>query len=265
MKTQIKIFFALIIFLFFNNLNLTATSHNITFDEILNSKPNNYVMDYAGVIGDKYKREISALCNYLNKKSSIEIAVVSLPELENYTIEEAAVRLFEKWGIGKKGKDNGLLFIFSLKPRRVRIEVGYGLEEVITDAEAGRILDRYTLPFFKKNEFGKGTYITVIALIDRLNKYYHLNLDLSEANKYLAANQVKKGVSIGTIIFWILILFIFLPRMGWLFWFFLIPFGGGFGSGGYHSDDNDFFGGFGGGFGGFGGGMSGGGGASRGF
>ncbi len=249
----------LISFLLFTGYTVSAKP--VSFKDILKTKPTGFVQDFAGILDTKTKEYIESLCRYVEKKSTIEIAIVSVPELEDYSIEEAAVELFEKWGIGKKGKDNGLLFILSLNPRKVRIEVGYGLEGVIPDALAGRILDNYTLPYFKKNQFAKGTLLTSLALISTINKKLDLKLNLDEADKYLEQNKVKKkrsssAASILSLIFFILIL---LFRGGF---FFFLPIPMFFGDSGSYGGGSSFGGG---GFGGFGGGMSGGGGASRGF
>ena len=76
--------------------------------------------------------------------------------LDGLSVEEAAVKLFQLWGIGKKGKDNGLLLLWSTGDRRVRVEVGYGLEGTLPDGRVGAILDTYVIPKFKAGEFDQG-------------------------------------------------------------------------------------------------------------
>ncbi len=83
-------------------------------------------------------------------------------------MEEKAVELFERWGIGQKGKDNGLLLLVAVRERRLRIEVGYGLEGIITDARAGRVRDQYLLPHFKRGEYGRGLLLASAALAGEL-------------------------------------------------------------------------------------------------
>ncbi len=233
-------------------------------EDFLNYKPKGFVNDFAGILTSENYNRLESLLRSVERQSGIEIAVVMLPSIGDYSIEEAAVELFEKWGIGKKGKDNGLLFILAVNERKVRIEVGYGLEEAITDGLAGRIRDNYALPYFRKNDFNQGTYATVLALIQALNKYYQLNLNFNEKETVLLKKRSSKRSLFG-IIFKILFFLIFIfGGFGRFFPFLFFPFlfggnsssGGGFGSGG---------GSFGGGFGGFGGGMSGGGGASGSF
>ena len=79
-----------------------------------------------------------------------------MPDLGGATIEDYSVRLFEKWGIGKRGEDNGVLLIVAMAERDVRIEVGYGLEGVIPDGKAGRILDEAVLPEFRDGNYALG-------------------------------------------------------------------------------------------------------------
>ena len=81
------------------------------------------------------------------------------------SIEEAAVQLFSLWGIGKKSKDNGLLLLWSTGDRRVRVEVGYGLEGVLPDGKTGAILDTYVIPKFKSGQFDEGVLAGVAALL----------------------------------------------------------------------------------------------------
>jgi uncharacterized protein len=95
----------------------------------------------------------------------IEMAVVVVRSLDGLSIEDAAERLFKLWGIGKKDRDNGLLFLWSTADRKVRIEVGYGLEGVVPDGKAGAILDAYVIPRFKAGEFDAGVIAGVDAVL----------------------------------------------------------------------------------------------------
>jgi uncharacterized protein len=94
-----------------------------------------------------------------------EMAVVVIRSLDGMSIEEYAVKLFALWGIGKKDKDNGLLFLWSTGDRRVRVEVGYGLEGLLPDGKVGAILDGYVIPHFKAGEFDTGVISGVATLL----------------------------------------------------------------------------------------------------
>ena len=120
------------------------------------SRPSTYVNDYAGVFYVTNKDMLENLLQEVQSKTTAEIAVVALKSLDGGDINDFANRLFEKWGIGKKGKDNGILLIAAIEDRKVRIEVGYGLEGLIPDAKSGRLLDENVIPFFKKGNYAGG-------------------------------------------------------------------------------------------------------------
>jgi uncharacterized protein len=191
----------------------------------------------------------------IEQKTSAEVAVVTVRDLGGGSIDDYASRLFEKWGIGKKGKDNGVMLIAAIDDRKVRIEVGYGLEGILPDGKCGEILDTYVLPRFKAGDYGKGLAAGAAEIARAIAKDAGVELTGQYLNEYPPAPQRSFLFSIMKIIFFI-ILFIIFVRHPFLFLLF-------FGSGGFGGGSSR--GGFGGGFGGFGGGMSGGGGASRGW
>ncbi len=127
-------------------------------------RPTGFVNDFAGVLSSEGKNRLEARLVNLEKATSAELAVVTIVKLDDTTIEEYAAGLFQDWGIGKKDKENGVLFIMSLVDRDVRIEVGYGLEPVITDGRAGRILDNEVVPDFRTGDYEQGITAGVIAL-----------------------------------------------------------------------------------------------------
>lgn len=219
------------------------------------SKPTSYVNDYADLITTDKELSIEQLCRTLERQlNGIEIAVVTLKELNGEPIENVAVKIFDTWKIGKKGKDNGLLLLVAEKERKVKIEVGYGLEPILPDGLIGEFLDRGFVNTFRITQnYGDAIYNTITLIGLRIAKVEGLRLDSVRVNP----SSPRQGIRFPT---WLFILFLFLifGRRRRRF----IPFGpwGGFGSGGFGG-----FGGSGGGFGGFGGGMSGGGGATRSF
>ncbi|MHB8056005.1 MAG: TPM domain-containing protein, partial [Candidatus Aminicenantales bacterium] len=105
-----------------------------------------WVGDSGGVLGPEYAALIHAACETLKVKTTAELTVITVDNLGSLPIEDFAARLFKKFGIGEAGKENGLLLLFSRDDRKIRFEVGYGLEGTIPDALAGRILDEQALP-----------------------------------------------------------------------------------------------------------------------
>lgn len=214
-----------------------------------------------------------------NDSTSSAIIIVTVPSLEGYAIAPLALKYSREWGIGQKGKDNGVLILVAKKEKKARIEVGFGLEGAIPDITAKRIIEDEMLPNFRADDYYAGFDAAVDALI------------AAAAGEYQASPRKKdEGPGIGTIIFMVIIfigLIFFISRkggggggggsymsrkgsrsfMGALPWFLMGGMlgrgsSGGFGGGGFGGGGGGFGGG---GFGGFGGGGFGGGGASGGW
>jgi uncharacterized protein len=212
------------------------------------------VVDEANILSSATKAELTDKLAALEQKTSRQMVVVTLPSLQGYEISDYGYQLGRAWGVGQKGINNGLLFIVAPNEHKTRIEVGYGLEPIVTDAFSSVVIQTQVLPRFRQGDFNGGVQAGVDALIQQLV------LDPSEAEKRAAAaaQQLKSrgndgGGGLAALII-ILFIFIGLSRIfGWS----LLPLlfmGGGprGGRGGY--------GGYGGGWSGGGGGWSGGGG-----
>jgi len=132
--------------------------------------PNNsaYVNDYAGVMQAGIKTQTEDLIVKVEKETNSEIAVAIVSSLEGVSVEEYAVTLYEKWGVGKKKEDNGVLLLIAIEDKKLRIEVGYGLEGTITDLEAANIIDNIIVPKFKQNDYSTGVYDGVVAIANKI-------------------------------------------------------------------------------------------------
>lgn len=140
-------------------------AHAIPPDQVPNPKSNNsFVSDGGAVLGPDYASLIDGISRQLEVATSAQLAVITVDNLDDLVIDDYAVALFKRLGIGVKGKDNGILILFARDDRKVKIEVGYGLEGMINDAKAGRILDQIAIPRFKADEFGRGLYDTAKAV-----------------------------------------------------------------------------------------------------
>ena len=148
----------------------TIVSIAIAGAEPLGSVPNprkrdsTWVTDMPRALQPGTVARINAMSDELEKATGAELAVVVVASLDRMSVEEYAEKLFKLWGIGKAGKDNGLLLLWSTGDRRVRVEVGYGLEGTIPDGKAGAILDAYVIPSFKAGQFDAGIISGVEAL-----------------------------------------------------------------------------------------------------
>lgn len=119
-------------------------------------RPAGFVNDFAGVLDETSRAELVRLAAEVERATSAEIAVAVVPSLDGRTVEEYAEALFNAWGVGKKGKDNGVLVLVCPSCREARLEVGYGLEPVIPDGLAGEVLREHMIPHFKTGDYAAG-------------------------------------------------------------------------------------------------------------
>ena len=237
------------------------------------------VNDFAHVIDAQSASEIDRISRALQAASGDVIVVATVPDIEGYgDIREYAVKLFENHGrgIGEKGKDNGLLIVLAMRERRVQVEVGYGLEQWITDGFAGETSREVMAPEFRNGRYGAGLLAGTARIAGRIAQARNVQLTGVETPRQRRSTPTVLPV------WWLIIIFIVISmlsrwgggpgrgvrrwgRGGWSGWSSGVgPFGGGFGGGGFGGGGFGG-GGFGGGFGGFGGGRSGGGGGGAGW
>jgi len=240
------------------------------------------VNDFANVIEPEHERELERRILALQKASGDVVVVATVPSFEPFAnIDEYAVKMFENGGkgIGQKGKDNGALIVVALKERKVRVEVGYDLEEFITDGFAGETIRTVMTPQFQNNAYGAGLVAGTTRIINRIAS--RRGVELTDVPRDRQPIQAPRSFGSWKVIFlvWIIIMILSSRRRRrrggrwgrgpWSGWNSGVgPFGGGFGGGlggGFGGGFGGFGGGGGGGFGGFGGGRSGGGGASGGW
>lgn len=126
----------------------------------------NWVSDVANILRPETEKKLNTLINHLHSANGSEMAVVSVPESKPAASpKELATNLFNRWGIGQKGKDNGILFLISVADRRVEIETGYGLEAILPDAKLGELIDQRIKPKFKAGDFDAGTLSASEAIV----------------------------------------------------------------------------------------------------
>jgi uncharacterized protein len=125
-----------------------------------------YVNDHGGMISPSAKSKIEEELRAFEQSDSTQIVILTIPSLEGENIEEFGIKVAEAWKVGQQGKDNGVLFIVSKQERKIRVEVGRGLEGNLTDLMAGRIIDLVITPRFKRADFDGGFMAGVSALID---------------------------------------------------------------------------------------------------
>ncbi|WP_225894467.1 TPM domain-containing protein [Atlanticothrix silvestris] len=140
----------------------------VTVQEVPNPRKEygGWVTDMAGILSDETEAQINQMISELEAKKGTEMAVVTVPKTSpSASPKKFATELFNYWGIGKKGQDNGILLLISVGDRRVEIETGYGVEAILPDAKVGNIIDTQIIPQFKKGDFAGGTLAGTKALI----------------------------------------------------------------------------------------------------
>jgi len=231
-----------------------------------------YVTDPGRVLSVSQKQSLENLSGVIKRKTGAQVATAIIPKMgENWTIEEYANRLFEAWGIGQKGQDNGILFLVALKEKKLRIEVGYGLEEFIPDGKAGAIRDEFILPYFKEGRFQDGIVSGHFAIASIVAESFNVQLTASDVRprgpsqgRRAEPVQMTSGQSIIMLLIMGLIILGMIKSPTFRAFMFGMLIASAFSRGGYRRSSMGHFGG-GSGFGGFGGGLSGGGGASGGW
>ena len=125
-----------------------------------------YVNDYGGMISPSAKSKMEAELRAFERSDSTQVVVLTIPSLQGEALEDYTIKVAEKWKIGQKGKDNGVLLFVSKQDRKLRIEVGRGLEGKLTDLIAGQIIDLVVKPRFKRGDFDGGFAAGTAAIID---------------------------------------------------------------------------------------------------
>ncbi len=177
------------------------------------------VVDEANIIPDGDEAALTAKLKGLEDQSGRQLVVATIPDLQGYPIEDYGYQLGRKWGIGQKKANNGVLLIVAPNDRKVRIEVGYGLEPVLTDLYSGVVIRDMILPRFKAGDYPGGINVGVDAISTQLT----LPPDQAAARAkqvglQSTSHQQRGGVDIGTVIFWLFIFFFFiLPMLRSLF------------------------------------------------
>lgn len=240
----------------------------IAFPQNIPAKPNppRLVNDFANVLSQEEKAALERKLVAYDDSTSNQVTVVTVNTLDDYPIEEYSLKLFRDWGIGNQSHNNGVLILAAIKDRKIRIEVGYGLEGAIPDITANQIIASDIVPAFRSENYYEGLNKATSSIIAAAAGEYQAPEGYSDRGN-------KRGFPVTLIVIIIIIIILissnrgggggFMSRRGYRGGFGPVIFPGGWGGGGssWGGGGGGWSGG-GGGFGGFGGGSSGGGGAS---
>ena len=194
------------------------------------------VTDDAQILSDETRKSVTERLKAHEDKTTNQIAVLTVTTLDGASIEEYADEVFKTWKLGQKGKDNGILLIVAPQDRRMRIEVGYGLEDTMPDGVAGSIIRNVITPHFKNSDYNQGINEGVKAILSVLEGGEAPATGSAEAASEKSSGfnieapdmMLTERILIGAFIFGIIGLFtivgILTPGAGWFLYLFLIPF-----------------------------------------
>jgi uncharacterized protein len=194
------------------------------------------VTDNAEILSPSVRKSLTERLKAHEKRTGNQIAVLTLPSLEGESIEDYAETVFKEWKLGQKGKDNGILVVVAPNDRRMRIEVGYGLEGTLPDSLAGSIIRNVMTPKFKAGNYNDGVEAGVNAILTVLEGgKAAFDGDTGKETKTTIPSGIEapdmpltEKILFGAFIFGIIGLFtvigILTPGVGWFLYFFLIPF-----------------------------------------
>jgi uncharacterized protein len=231
----------------------------------LPARPANPVVDLAGIIDDAVETQINRYLLELEHKTTAQMAILTVKSLDGQAIEEFSLAIaHDRWKLGQKGKDNGVLLVVALNEKKYRIEVGYGLEGVLPDSLVGGIGREYLVPYFKKGDYATGIYTATLVIANKIASDAGVKISGMPAVQKTDPDKKRKSTGgpfgkIISLVFFLIILIIFIKNPRSFLTLLLLSAmggrrghwggsGGGFGGGGFGG------GGFGGGGGGFGGG-----------
>jgi uncharacterized protein len=145
----------------------------LTVQEVPNPRQvyGGWVTDITDLLSSQTETKLNGIISRLERKNGSEIAVVTVPETAPAdTPKQFATQLFNSWGIGKQGENNGVLFLISQSDRRVEIETGYGIKEILPNAVIKEIINQHIIPYFKQSNFDDGTLLGIQELIGYFKK-----------------------------------------------------------------------------------------------
>ncbi|HLD36263.1 MAG TPA: TPM domain-containing protein [Planctomycetota bacterium] len=220
-----------------------------------------YVSDYAGLLTSAEAQTLDQKLRAYDQQTTNQVVVLIVKSLGGESIESFGIKVAGKWKPGQKGKDNGVIFIVAKEDRATRIEVGYGLEWVLTDAECALILNKIVTPRFKNGNYYEGVNEAIEAIFKSVSENFSANVSIAAGNN-TKGNQSKNeenSVALLIVILMVLIPFIIIwkthpsvrgKHSGWWSGGGARSTGGGFSGGGFRGGGGGGFSGGGGGFGG---------------
>jgi uncharacterized protein len=275
----LRVLYNLVPVKFFLNIGMSVlmAASFLPAEPVSSLRPTNYVNDFSGVLDASTQARLNDLCRQVDQKAKAQIAVVTVKSLDGQDPVSYAVDLYQKWGIGQKGTDRGVLILLATQDRKYWTSVGYGLEPILPDGKVGGF-GREAVPFLRNGDYNGAVALMTTRVAEVIAKDAGVQLDgMAPSVPRAPPRQQGEGWGLIWLVFLVIVVLAIgslLRRVGPGFWSGLLwgillnsggrgPRGGfgGYGGGGWSGGGGGGFGGGGGGFGGFGGGSTGGGGA----
>src|SRR6266576_1477927 len=239
---------------------MLALAASATAEPVSSLKPTDCVNDFADVLSPSTIAQLKEMCQQVLDKAQASVVVVTVKSTDGEDIVSYSQDLYQKWGIGKKGKDRGVLILLAVQDRRRWITTGYGVEAILPDGKVGGF-GREAVPYLQRGDYDGAVSLLTSRVVDVIAKVAGVEITTSQPRRIepVGVPRGQTGISPGGIIALIILFIIVLavPPLGkLLFYMFLLGGMGGRGGGGYGGGGwgGGGFGGGGGGFGGFGGG-----------
>ena len=157
------------------------------------------VVDRANILSSQTLSQLIAALAAHESKTSNQVAVLILPSLEDHSLEEFSHTVATTWALGQKGTDNGVLFLIALKEKKLRIEVGYGLEGTLTDAKSSRIIRHEVVPRFREGDFPEGVFAGTTAILATIEGTYTQSTPSSTIPQLGLLKTFAVAIALGTI------------------------------------------------------------------
>lgn len=193
---------------FFLFLNIPAVFAAL----VLPTAPTGYILDEAAVLSPETESALELQLSKLEQETSTEIAILTIDSLQGYAIEEYSIEVARAWGVGQKQNDNGILLVIAPTEREVRIEVGYGLEGVVTDAQSSLIINKVIVPLLQAGDYDAAT----LAAISHLEQLARGETFTIEESQNYNSDFFSVGLIYAIPIFWFCLSYLCNTKSWWL-------------------------------------------------
>ena len=157
--------------------------------------PEGYVNDHANILSEREKAGLESILRRFEAETTNQVVLLVIPSLEGDSLEDFSIRVAEAWKVGQKGKDNGVIFLVAVEDRKARIEVGYGLEGALTDAQSGRILQNLVFPAFRQGAYASGIQAGLVGILQAIQGEFP-----SQSARQMAPTRQAKAKASGILL-----------------------------------------------------------------